>query len=86
MKERFIVILVLVAVLSGCVGFLVGWRIMEDTEAKFISLFSEDVVEVRQGKLAGAAVAMSGNETLSEAWEEVCTDIIRYVTEKRTSQ
>ena len=80
MKERFIVILVLVAILSSLVGFLVGWRVMEDTEAKFIALFSEDVKEVRQGKLAGAAVAMSGNETLSEAWEEVCSDIIRYTT------
>ena len=85
MKERFLVILVLVAALFGFAGFLVGWRIMEDTEAKLISLFSEDVVEVRQGKLAGAAVAMSGNETLSEAWEEVCTDIIRYVTDKKDS-
>ena len=77
MKKRFIVTLIVVALAFGSGGFVAGLRVMNDTEAKLLTLFSEDVKEVQQGKLAGAMVAMADNETLSEVWEEVCSDVIR---------
>lgn len=77
MEKRLIWVLIAVAFVFGSAGLVVGAKMMDDTEVKLIALFSEDVKEVRQGKLAGAMVAMADNKTLSEAWEEVCSDVIR---------
>lgn len=83
MKKRLITLLIIVALVFGLGGFLVGIRTMNNIEDQLLSMFSEDVVEVRQGKLAGAFIAMADNESLSEGWEEVCTDVIRYIVEQR---
>jgi len=80
-KKRFI-ILIVVALVFGSGGFVAGLRVMNDTEAKLLASFSDDVKEVRQGKLAGAMVAMADNATLSEVWEEICSDVIRTVGEQ----
>ena len=77
MKKRIIGYIVATALVCGLIGFVVGLRVMGNVEDRLVEMFSEDVVEVRQGKLAGAFIAMSEDEILSEQWEELCSDIIR---------
>lgn len=73
MKKKLVAWAAAIALVFGLVGFVVGIRI----EGDLLAEFSEDVVEVRQGKLAGAFIAMQDNEELSEQWEELCSDILR---------
>jgi len=61
-------------------GFVIGARSVEDAEQKveqrLIEIFSDDVVEVRQGKIVGACIAVQNDVVLSEDWEELCSDIL----------
>lgn len=77
MRKRIIGSMVAIALIFGLIGFVVGLRAMENVEDRLVEIFSEDVVEVRQGKLAGAFIAMAEDEALSEQWEELCSDILR---------
>ena len=62
-------------------GFVIGVRSAEDAEHKveyrLIEIFSDDVVEVRQGKIVGACIAAQDDALLSEEWEELCSDMLR---------
>jgi len=81
MKKKMVLMLTAVALIFGISGFFIGTKVMNDTEEKVLAMFSEDVKEVRQGKLAGAMVAISGDEALSEAWEELCSDVLRTIAD-----
>lgn len=81
-KKKHLIIWGLVsALIFGVTGFASGIAVMNNTEEKIMALFSEDVKEVRQGKLTGAFIAMQDDEVLSEVWEELCSDILRDISE-----
>ncbi len=63
-------------------GFIIGVRYTEQFEETIKAQFSDDVIEVRQGKLAGWAIHSVADVALTEAWEEVTSDIIREVGER----
>ena len=77
-------VLVLIVILVGCSSFVAGLRMVDfDQIIEAINApFTGDVPEVIQGKLAGAAVAATGNQTLSDAWEELCGEVVDICTEQ----
>lgn len=79
MKNKIIilVLIVFVAFIFFISGFRYGFNVSNDA---ITSLLLEDKTEIRQGKLAGAMISLTENETLSEQWEELCSDIIRNVS------
>ena len=78
MKKHYIITVCLILVCS-LASFIIGVKSIDvaKVEASLYSIFADDVVEVRQGRMAGAIIAASDNESLSESWEELTSDIIR---------
>jgi len=62
-------------------GYTLGVIHTQQLEQTIRDCFSDEVVPVRQGKLAGAVIYSTGNATMIEAWEELCTDILREFSE-----
>lgn len=77
MKKRIMYWVIATAIIFGAGGFVVGIRVINTIEENLLAQFSEDVIEVRQGKMAGAFIALQNDAELTEQWEELCSDIIR---------
>lgn len=77
-KTTYLLILVAVAFLFGIIGFRAGFSVSSNF---YTDILMTDVKEVRQGRMAGAFIALADNATLSEVWEEICSDVLRIAGE-----
>lgn len=78
MKIKHYIIVGILLIVFGLLGYYSGLHAIDETqlELSLYSVFGDDVKEARQGRMAGAVIALTDNESLSEAWEELCSDII----------
>ena len=80
-KKKVVLLSIAIALLFGFGGFMGGVRTTQTIENKLTSMFSEDVKEVRQGKVVGSLIAAQNDPKLSDEWENICDCILDQLSE-----